>query len=616
MKPLVEILPEKCTNCFACIRSCPVKAIQTSAGRSYPEIVHERCIGCGACIESCAPDAINYRDSINDTANILKLKTTKIAIVSPSISAEFEDITDYRKFVSMIKALGFNYVHEESFGADLIAYKYMQFFNDFKGRYYITSCDPVVVSFVEKFHPNLVTNLAPFVSPMVASAKVLRQIHGVDSRVVYIGPNLACKNEALNYSKDSHVDAVLIFPELRKLFREFEIDENTLEFSEFDPPLGYKGSLYPLSNGLIQAADIDENLLTTHVLSVEGKDDMIESIEEFENNVKIIHRNLHVTFGNLIAGLGISNKGNKLLKEHLVIKYANKRLMNFFRAEWYDNLQKYLQIDFSRTFKTNDQRIPEPAKEQIEEALKILTKEEDEIHDCSSCGYSSCKAFAIDMAKGIVIPEMCSTYAVRNSQYYSDNIKELNDKLASTRRALKESEEKTFTERDSAKQASELADSMLENLRAGIVIVDYKLKVVKANNALIRMLGEEAGEINSVIPGLVGADLKKLLPQEMTNLFSYVLDNSEPVDGKDVRFGESHLNVSIFPIRNNQIAGGIIRDMRAPEVQKAEVTSRISEVIDKNLEMVQKIGFLLGESASDIEKMLNSIIEFYKDDLK
>jgi hypothetical protein len=35
-------------------------------------------------------------------------------------------------------------------------------------------------------------------------------------------------------------------------------------------------------------------------------------------------------------------------------------------------------------------------------------------------------------------------------------------------------------------------------------------------------------------------------------------------------------------------------------------------VIEKNLGMVQKIGFLLGEGASETEQMLNSIIESYR----
>jgi hypothetical protein len=46
------------------------------------------------------------------------------------------------------------------------------------------------------------------------------------------------------------------------------------------------------------------------------------------------------------------------------------------------------------------------------------------------------------------------------------------------------------------------------------------------------------------------------------------------------------------------------------------VIKRVSEVIDKNLEMVQKIGYLLGEGASETEQMLNSIIEFYQSEQK
>jgi len=58
--------------------------------------------------------------------------------------------------------------------------------------------------------------------------------------------------------------------------------------------------------------------------------------------------------------------------------------------------------------------------------------------------------------------------------------------------------------------------------------------------------------------------------------------------------------------------GAVIRDMYAPEIRKEEVIKRVTEAIDKNLEMVQKIGFLLGEGAAETEQMLNSIMEFYK----
>jgi transcriptional regulator with PAS, ATPase and Fis domain len=256
--------------------------------------------------------------------------------------------------------------------------------------------------------------------------------------------------------------------------------------------------------------------------------------------------------------------------------------------------------------------LPEPSAKKVKEALKILEKQPDDAANCNQCGYNSCRDFAVDMAKGIVVPEMCHTYAVRHTKTSNETLKELNEKLAITRKVLEETEKKVKKEHVTATQASELTNTMLNKLRAGIVIVDYKMKIVKANDTFCNILGEEAQDIAEVIPGLEGADLKKLLPADIQNLFSYVISNSEEIDTRDVIHDNRILNVSIFPIIENQIAGGIIRDMQAPEVQKAEVIKRVSEVIDKNLEMVQQIGFLLGEGASDIEKMLNSVISFYE----
>ena len=116
----------------------------------------------------------------------------------------YEVIT--RKFVQMIRSLGIHYVHEMAFGVDLIANRYMTFYSDFKGRYSISSCDPVVVSYIEKYHPNLINNLVPFVSPMVAMAKVVRKCHKENLMVIYIGPNIASKDEILLYDDDGKID--------------------------------------------------------------------------------------------------------------------------------------------------------------------------------------------------------------------------------------------------------------------------------------------------------------------------------------------------------------------------------------------------------------------------
>lgn len=612
MEPLINLETRLCKKCYACVRICPVKAIHVHADGSYPEVDNERCIGCGDCTLICGPKALTYRSSVEEAKTLFSSGATIVALLSPSISAEFDDISDHRKFVTMIKALGVQYVHEVSFAVDLLAYKYLNLLNDFKGRYYITSLDPVVVNYVRKYHPSLVSNLAPLVSPMIAMSKVVHDIHGSDIKVLYLGPEIASKDEILRYNDDGKIDVALTFEELRRLFDDYDIDESKFEFSSIDGPLSYKGSLYPLRNGFAQAADMDENLLTASLFSLEGKQEMISAVDEFEKHISTIQRHFSITYGNSLDGPGMTKRGNRRYKEYQVIRYANKRIQNFFRVEWYDDLQKYMRLNLSTGYTADDRRPPVPSPERIKEVLAGLGKSEHEMMACLECGYENCIDFATDIANGFTIPEMCLSYARKNSMLYEESLHELNEKLAQARKSLKESEEKTRKEMESASQASELTNAMLEKLRSGVVIVDSMHKIVKANATFTAILGEEAEQINEVIPGLVGADLNKLIPDNLVNLFSYVLTDNESIENRDIRVGENLFNVSIFPIEKGKIAGGIIRDMRAPEVQRAEVIQRITEVIDRNLEMVQKIGFLLGEGATDIEHMLNSIIEFYK----
>jgi PAS domain-containing protein len=314
-----------------------------------------------------------------------------------------------------------------------------------------------------------------------------------------------------------------------------------------------------------------------------------------------------------MLGPGMEQHNERFRRRALVRKYAEKRVGKLDKTAWQKDMDKWSLLDFTRKFTPNDQRIPEPPEEAISEVLKIIGRDNpDEEVNCGACGYSSCREFASTVAKGLAIPEMCHTFNLRNKQEYIETLRQTNRKLADTKKALKESEELARKEKEIAQSASDMMNNMLEKLPTGVVIVDNNLRILHSNQSFINIIGEDARAISDVIPGLAGADIKTLIPFNVYNMFTFVLKEDEPVLSKDVHFEERMLNISIFPIRKNKICGAIIRDLYSPEVQGEEVTSRVSEVIEKNLEMVQKIGFLLGEGASETEQMLNSIIESYK----
>ena len=613
-KPVLYINDDTCRNSYSCVRVCPVNAIEVKPQKEHPFILPNRCIGCGLCYVSCTPHAIGFRDSSMHVKDLLSSGRKTAALIEPSIASEFDDITDYKKFVGMIRSLGFDYVHEVSFGVDLIAAEYAKLFSKAEGKYLITANCPSIVKLIEKFLPELVPNLAPLVSPMIATALIVKELYGPEVATVQIGPCIDAKDESLLYRSGELVDSVLTFVELRQMFDEFKIQERLVKMSDFDPPHGNWGALYPLPAGIIQAAGIKRDMVSSSVITASGKEDILEAINDFDKYIDTIqhHFNLFFCHGCLL-GPGMQHHNERFRRRSLVRHYTEKRVGSLDKDLWQMNMEKWSTLDFSRTFSPNDQRITTPPEEAINEILKILGKDNpNEEINCGACGYLSCREFATTVAKGLAVPEMCHTYNLRNKQQYIETLRQTNRKLADTKKALKESEELARREKEIAQSASDMMNNMLEKLPTGVVIVDNYLKILHSNQSFINIIGEDAKAISDVIPGLAGADIKTLIPFNVYNMFTFVLKEDEPVVSKDVHFEDKMLNISIFPIKKNKMCGAIIRDLYSPEVQGEEVTNRVTEVIVRNLEMVQKIGFLLGEGASETEQMLNSIIESYK----
>jgi Na+-translocating ferredoxin:NAD+ oxidoreductase RNF subunit RnfB len=610
MRQLILTDKAKCNLSFTCVRTCPAKAIKIADG--HAQIISSRCINCAHCVTMCPNDAITIREEKQELHNLLKSGQTVAAMCDPAISAEFTDITDYRKFVAMIRALGFQLVTESAFGVDLIANLYHKLFENFEGKYYISTKCPPVINYIEREHPELVENLAPIVPPYIAMAKVIHQKYGNNVKIVYITACVAAKDDVSHFNhSDGKIDAVITFLELRELFQETGISENSVAFSDFDPPVGRKGGLFPISHGMLQAVDINQDLLNSSIIITEGRTNFLQSIKEFTSDVELRqHLDLFYCRG-CHMGPGCSPNGKRYHRRSEIIKYVNKRLAGIDTLQWEKETEEFSNLDLSRSFRVHDRRLPIPSEERIEQVLHEMgkSKAEDQL-GCGACGYPSCREFAIAYTQGLTNYEMCYTYTIQKLHTYIQKVNAANEKLKRTQEALVKSEEKARLGESAARQAAETITTMLDKLKAGVVIVDKELKIIESNRVFVNMMGEDAIQLDEVIPGLKGAELQKLAP--FFRLFQTVLQSGQDLLGRDTQVGNAYLNVSVFTIKKNEIVGGIVRDLTKPEVRREEIINRAQTVIRENLETVQQIAFLLGESASKTEKILKSIIEAQK----
>jgi len=612
---IIQLNKSKCKACYSCVRVCPVKAIHVQENSVFPFIEERKCIHCGTCIDTCAYNAISCFDSKKSVMQLLNAKEKVVAICAPSIAGEFDDITDYRKFVKMIRLLGFSYVTEMAFGVDIVAELYRKFtHDDFNGKYYITSCCPPIVNLIEKFYPELIGNLTPFVSPIGACAIVARKLYGNDLKVVHITPCVAAKKNVEKFTGLTKIDGVLTFRELRQLFEEYKISETFSEYSDFDEPLGYKGSMYPFAQGFLEAANLELGLLKENTITVEGKTS-VQAVKQFWNHYNIIKHNFNIFYcEGCIMGPGTSEGGEKFKRYALVKDYNSRRLANFDINKWHNYMKNHSGYkELSTNFTNKKYEIPLPDEFEIKIALNRITKRNDNKEvNCGSCGFETCKNLAYAIAQKVAIPEMCVTNSQKENRESSTVSKQIveeldmvKDDLKTTKTALDETRELLFAK-------NEALSIFIRGLNVGVVFCDENLKVVESNLAFIEILGEEIKDIHDVIPYLIGADLKKLLPTTITAQLQFILNYDETHINKDVEIDDKLINVSIFQLTQKKLVGAVFRNLHSKEERPEEIIHRVNEVIEENLRQVQQIGFILGEGAAKTEKMLSSIIKSYE----
>lgn len=435
---LISTIKERCRVCYTCVRECPAKAIRIAGGQA--EVLPQRCIACGNCVQVCSQEAKRVHSELELVEELLRGPDPVAAIVAPSFPAEFGE-TEYVYLVGMIRELGFRFVHEVGFGADLVASAYRKLLATSTDRQYIATTCPAIVGYVERYHPELVPALAPIVSPMIATARALRRLHGDGLRIVFIGPCIAKKAEADARHVANEVDAVITFIELRQLLGRRALRPESAVPSDFDPPHAGTGALFPITRGMLQAAQIEEDLIKSEVFSADGSHEFGLALKEFAAGT-LRARLLEVLCCNgCIMGPGVSQHYPLFKRRAMVSQYVRQRTQNIDSERWHDYWARLADLDLTRKFAAHDMREDAPTEEQIAEVLLRMGKREpmDELN-CGACGYATCREHATAILKGLAESEMCLPYAIEQLKQTNRDLAVTNEQLASAQEALMHAE--------------------------------------------------------------------------------------------------------------------------------------------------------------------------------
>ena len=266
----------KCIKCMRCIQVCDkiqdlhIWDLAGTGSRVTVNVSQNRritdadCAFCGQCVTHCPTAALRERDDTEPVLDILADDSlTTVVQVAPAVRVAWAEEMGLepgpaatRKMVAALKRLGFHYVFDTNFAADLtIMEEGSEFVERFTHRDQyqwpmFTSCCPGWVRFVKSNYPEFTANLSTAKSPQQMFGAVAKSYFaekmGLDPhkmRVVSIMPCLAKKAEAAleplrDACGDPDVDVVLTTRELVRMVRADKILVENLPEEAFDSPLG------------------------------------------------------------------------------------------------------------------------------------------------------------------------------------------------------------------------------------------------------------------------------------------------------------------------------------------------------------------------------------------
>jgi len=242
----------------------------------------------------------NYSPELQELLAALDKQTGLVAMLAPSFPVVF----DYPQIVGKLHRLGFAYVIEVARGAAETNSQLLNELHQNPTKRFITSPCPTIYKLIETKYPHLKKYLSQADSPMIATAKLLKNKYP-GFRPVFIGPCLMKKNEASQRHPELDI-LVLTYSEIQQVFEIKKIKNRRSDYLTGFDLIGFDTRLYSISGGLSQSAHLNESLTDDEYDVVSGAQMVNKSLEEFPNN-KIRVLDILNCEGGCVAGPGIAS---------------------------------------------------------------------------------------------------------------------------------------------------------------------------------------------------------------------------------------------------------------------------------------------------------------------
>ncbi len=286
---------EKCIKCGKCKAICPYDAIShqvrpcldhcgvnaiSSDKKGRAVINPDLCVSCGQCMVSCPFGAIADKSQIFQLIRAMQSGRKIIAQVAPAFVGQFGKDATPDKIKKALKELGFYDVYETAIGADLGAMEeaehYVKDVATGKLPFLLTSCCPSWSVLAKKYFPETIDNISNALTPMVATARKIKEDHP-DASVVFIGPCASKKLEASRRTVRSDVDFVITFEELVGMFEARNINPESIQTEEPLNDATAAGRGYGVAGGVASAI---EDCIREYYPDVEVNIEHAESLTE------------------------------------------------------------------------------------------------------------------------------------------------------------------------------------------------------------------------------------------------------------------------------------------------------------------------------------------------